>query len=71
MTAPAKKTAAVKPKDDSADEVSLSGYVVSGARIQVTVGSQVLQFSNGDVLPKGIDDETLERLTERGLIEKN
>lgn len=69
MTA-AKKTAASKPKDDNAAEGNLSGYVVSGARIQATVGSQVLQFSHGDVLPKGIDEESLERLVDRGLIEK-
>lgn len=69
MTA-AKRTAASKPKDDDANEGNLSGYVVSGARIQATVGAQVLQFSFGDVLPKGIDEGDLERLVDRGLVEK-
>lgn len=62
MSAPAaKKTAAKKPSDS---------YVVSGALIQVVVGSQLLQYSFGDVLPDGIDEASLEHLTEQGLISK-
>lgn len=70
MTAAAKKTAAAKPKADDASGGDLGGYVVTGARIQANVGSQVLQFSTGDVLPEGIDKESLERLVDRGLVEK-
>ncbi len=64
----AKKAAAPEPSAEVDD--NLSGLVVKGAAIQVAVGSQVLQFSEGDVLPKGVDDKDVERLTRRGLIEK-
>lgn len=61
MTAPAKKAAAKKSADT---------YVVLGALIQVQVGSQLLQYSFGDVLPEGLSEESIEHLTENGLIEK-
>lgn len=70
MTGAAKKAAAPKPESETkADKPS--GFVVTAPRIQVTVGSQVLQFSQGDVLPNGIDDESVKHLTGRGFIEKN
>jgi hypothetical protein len=50
---------------------SSDGYRVVGSRIQVVMGEQVLQFANGDVLPEGVDEASLERLVDRGLVEKN
>lgn len=63
MTA-AKKTAA--PKAEKAEKGS--GVVVTAPLIAVPVGSQVLQFRAGDVLPNGIDADVLERLSGRGFI---
>lgn len=62
MSAPAAKKAAAKKQSDS--------YVVSGPLIQVMVGSNLLQYSFGDVLPDGIDEDSLKHLTENGLIQK-
>jgi hypothetical protein len=43
-------------------------YTVVAPLIAVAFGSQVLQYSAGDVLPNGIAAETIERLTDRGFI---
>lgn len=74
MTGAAKKAAAPKPQPETGEEPKAeksSGHVVVAARVQVTVGSQVLQFSQGDFLPNGINEKSLTRLTDRGFIEKN
>lgn len=62
MTGPAAKKAAVQKKSDV--------YTVAGPLIQVVVGSQLLQYSFGDVLPAGIDENALKHLTENGLVQK-
>jgi len=63
MSAAAAKKAAAAPKAEKG-----SGLVVTAPLISVQVGEQVLQFRAGDVLPKGIDDDSLEHLTKRGFI---
>lgn len=45
-------------------------YVVAGPLIQVQVGSQLLQYSFGDVLPGGVSEESVAHLSENGLIQK-
>lgn len=73
MTGAAKKAAAPQPQPevDEPKAEKPDSLVVVAARIQVAVGSQVLQFSRDDVLPNGIDEKSLTRLTDRGLIKKN
>lgn len=74
MTGAAKKAAAPKPQPEVNEESKAEkpdSLVVVAARVQVAVGSQVLQFSQGDVLPNGIDEKSLTRLSDRGLIKKN
>lgn len=73
MTAAKKAAAKTAASSDAADEApkfEASGYIVTAPLISVVVGEQVLQFRSGDVLPKGIDDDSVERLTDRGFIEK-
>ena len=70
MTAAKKATSSKKGEEDQTPEFESSGLLVTAPLISVTVGSQVLQYRSGDVLPKGVDDETVKRLTDRGFIEK-
>lgn len=69
----AAKKAAAKPQatEPVAERDGFSSLVVTAPRVQVTVGSQVLQFSEGDVLPSGIAEESLRRLTDRGLVSES
>lgn len=69
MTAAVKKAAAPKPPAEEKVEKP-SSFTVTVARIQVAVGSQVLQFSQGDVLPNGIAEDSIEHLSDRGFIAK-
>lgn len=43
-------------------------FTVKAPLIAVTLGSQVFQYTAGDVLPGGIAAETLDRLADRGFI---
>lgn len=67
--AAAKKTAAAKPADEKPAEKSKGGgLVVIAPLISVRVGDQVLQYRVGDVLPGGIDEDSLQHLTDLGFI---
>lgn len=44
------------------------GHVVTGALISVKVGGQFLQYSKGDILPQGVDQESLLHHLDLGLI---
>lgn len=61
---PARGTSA---KDDKPVEGKV-GHKVTAPLIAVKVGEQVLQYHSGDVLPGGVDKETLERLSDLGFI---
>ena len=67
----AKKAAAPKKAAESEDAPRKGGktYRVSAPLIQVTVGEQVLQYSEGAVLPGGIDKDQLDHLSDLGFIE--
>lgn len=45
------------------------GLRVTAPLIEVPVGSQVLQFRLGDILPRGIDPERLEHLRDLGFVD--
>lgn len=79
MTA-AKKAAESKPDDapeskpdESAEDSKPAKkgsktYTVTAPLVAVTVGSQVLQYSNGDILPNGISKDTIDHLSGLGFI---
>lgn len=68
MTA-AKKAAPAK-KAASAKRGGGDSYVVSAPLIQVQIGAQVLQYSFGDLLPDGVDEDNLKHLLENELVRK-
>lgn len=72
MTAAAKKAADPKATADSSDEPKraekVATYKVTAPLIAITLGSQVLQYSAGDTLPNGVDEDSIKRLTDLGLI---
>jgi hypothetical protein len=49
-------------------EAKASGYKVVAPLVAVRVGAQVLQYSVGDILPDGVDKNTLARLTNLGFL---
>jgi hypothetical protein len=69
--AAAKKDVAPSPAEQG-DETKAAKksptFRVTAPLIAVTVGEQVLQFSAGDVLPNGIDQGSIDHLTELGFI---
>lgn len=62
----AKKAAASAKKSDSAKG---GGLRVVAPLVEVPIGSQVMQFGYGDILPDGVDPERLEHLKSLGFVE--
>lgn len=58
-----------KPQGGSSDKDAT--YRVVAPLVGVQIGSQVLQFSAGDILPQGVKAEAVEHLRDLGFIEKN
>lgn len=69
MTAPAKK--AESSSDERPAKKGDKTYKVSAPLIAVTVGEQVLQYREGDILPGGIKQDSLDQLSELGFVAEN
>ena len=42
--------------------------VVKAPAVQVTVGARVYHLGHGDIVPDGVDEATVKRLTDEGFI---
>ena len=55
-------------KTKAENSEAAQGRTVTAPLIQAKVGQQVLHFQFGDVLPDGVSDDEIERLTALGLL---
>lgn len=56
--------AAAKKKADTEQ----AGLVVLAPLVQAKLGNRVLHFYQGDILPEGVDEESIENLKQLGFI---
>lgn len=68
-----KKAASSSDDADSKPTSKKKGatYRVTAPLISAHVGQQVLQFSSGDILPDGLDQDSLDHLLDLGFIAEN
>lgn len=52
----------------TSEPASKGGYRVTAPLIAVKVGAQILQFHTGDILPGGVDEDSIKNLTDLGFI---